>query len=184
MFFLRTVRLSLTWLEIFTQKQHVSFKMVQVPPCSGIRRSISCLFWSTTPAKLCWLFIAILRKFIPRNLILGVMIRMARICSPEQASVISHSCFAPQFLPSTEFCVVLFAPTTGQVLLSTLSWCSACTSVSEGVLVIYMWREMYSTSTSPPPCCSLLSQDILSNIFKRYFQAKETCLCFQFIDYS
>ena len=29
--------------------------MAQVPPYSGIRRSISCLFWSTTPAKLCWL---------------------------------------------------------------------------------------------------------------------------------
>ena len=34
-----------------------------------------------------------------------------------------------------------------QVLLSTLSWCSACTSVSEGVFLMYPWREMYSTST-------------------------------------
>ena len=40
MFFLRTVRLSLTWLEVFTQKQHVSFKMAQVALYSGIRRSI------------------------------------------------------------------------------------------------------------------------------------------------
>ena len=36
---------------------------------------------------------------------------------------------------------------TGQVLLSALSWCSACTSVSEGVFLMYPWREMYSTST-------------------------------------
>ena len=26
-------------------------------------------------------------------------------------------------------------------------WCSACTSVSEGVFLKYLWREMYSTST-------------------------------------
>ena len=36
---------------------------------------------------------------------------------------------------------------TDQVLLSTLSWCSACISVSEGVFLMYLWREMYSTST-------------------------------------
>ena len=36
---------------------------------------------------------------------------------------------------------------TGQGLLSTLSWCSACTSVSEGVFLMYPWREMYLTST-------------------------------------
>ena len=35
----------------------------------------------------------------------------------------------------------------GQVLLSALSWCSACTSVSEGVFLMYPWKEMYSTST-------------------------------------
>ena len=69
MIFLRAVRFSLTWLEVFTQKWHISFKISHVPPCSGIRRSISCLFWSTNPAKLCWLFRAIL---IPRKLILGV----------------------------------------------------------------------------------------------------------------
>ena len=72
------------------QKQHVSFKMAQVPPCSGIRRSISCLFWITTPAKLCWLFGTVLRNLISRNLILGVFIRMALICSSEQASEISQ----------------------------------------------------------------------------------------------
>ena len=34
----------------------------------------------------------------------------------------------------------------GQVLLCALSWCSACTSVSEGVFLMYPWREMYSMS--------------------------------------
>ena len=57
--------------------------MAQVSPCSGIRSSISCVFWSTTPAKLCWLFKAILRNLIPRNLILVMFIRMALICSPD-----------------------------------------------------------------------------------------------------
>ena len=36
---------------------------------------------------------------------------------------------------------------TGQVLLSALSWCSACAFVSEGVFLMYPWREMYSMST-------------------------------------
>ena len=35
----------------------------------------------------------------------------------------------------------------GQLLLSTLSWCSTCTSVSEGVFLIYPWGEMYSMPT-------------------------------------
>ena len=34
-----------------------------------------------------------------------------------------------------------------QVLLSTLSWCSACTSVFEGVFLMYLWRERCSMST-------------------------------------
>ena len=36
---------------------------------------------------------------------------------------------------------------TGQVLLSALSWCSECTSVSEGVFLMYPWREIYSMYT-------------------------------------
>ena len=35
----------------------------------------------------------------------------------------------------------------GQILLSTLSWCSACTSASEGVFLMYPWREIYPVST-------------------------------------
>ena len=34
-----------------------------------------------------------------------------------------------------------------QVLLSALRWCSACTSLSEGIFLMYPWREMYFTST-------------------------------------
>ena len=50
-------------------------------------------------------------------------------------------------LPSSSFILRSFAwfyiLSTGQVLLSTLSWCSACTSVSEGVSLMYPWREIY-----------------------------------------
>ena len=48
-------------------------------------------------------------------------------------------------LPSFACFYIFFS--SGQVLLSALSWCSACTSVSEGVFLMYLWREMYSTST-------------------------------------
>ena len=48
-------------------------------------------------------------------------------------------------LPSFPWFYIFFS--TGQVLLSSPSWCSACTSVSEGVFLMYLWREMYSMST-------------------------------------
>ena len=48
-------------------------------------------------------------------------------------------------LPSFEGFCIFFS--TGQALLSTFSWCSACTSMSEGVFLIYPWKEMCSTST-------------------------------------
>ena len=41
-------------------------------------------------------------------------------------------------LPSFVWFYTFFS--AGQVLLSTVSWCSACTSVSEGVFLIYQWR--------------------------------------------
>ena len=40
----------------------------------------------------------------------------------------------------------IFFP-AGQVLLSSLTWYSAWTSVSEGVFLMYSWREVNSTST-------------------------------------
>ena len=48
-------------------------------------------------------------------------------------------------LPSFAWFYIFFF--IGQVLLSTLSWCSASTSVSEGVFLMYPRREMYSTTT-------------------------------------
>ena len=35
----------------------------------------------------------------------------------------------------------------GRVFLSAFSWYSACTSVCEGVFLMYLWTEMYSMST-------------------------------------
>ena len=75
---------TLEWVAIsFSQLQIPIARMAQVPPCSGIRRSISCLFWSTSTGKLCWLFRAVLRNLNPRNRSLGVFIRMALIRSSE-----------------------------------------------------------------------------------------------------
>ena len=58
---------------------------------------------------------------------------------------------SPGFPPSSfillSFMWLYIFFSTSQVLLSHLSWCSACTSVSEGVFLMYLWREMYSTST-------------------------------------
>ena len=48
-------------------------------------------------------------------------------------------------LLSFAWCYTFFS--TGQVLLSSLSWCFARTSVSKGVFLMYPSREMYSTST-------------------------------------
>ena len=48
-------------------------------------------------------------------------------------------------LPSFAWVYIFFS--TGQALLSAFSWCSACTSVSGDVFLMYTWSEMYSTST-------------------------------------
>ena len=48
-------------------------------------------------------------------------------------------------LPSFAWFHIFFS--TGQVLLSARSWCSARTSTSEGVFLMDPWREMSSTST-------------------------------------
>ena len=48
-------------------------------------------------------------------------------------------------LPSFAWFCIFFS--AGQVLLSALSWCSACISVSEGVFLLYPWREMCSMPT-------------------------------------
>ena len=62
--------------------------------------------------------------------------------SPTDTRVVLASSF---ILPRFAWFYTFFS--AGQVLLSALSWCSACTSVSEGVFLICPWREMCSTST-------------------------------------
>ena len=52
--------------------------------------------------------------------------------SPTNTPVFPHSSF---ILPSFSWVYVFFS--TGQVLLSTLNWCFACTSVSEVVFLMY-----------------------------------------------
>ena len=52
----------------------------------------------------------------------------------------------PSFvLPRFVWFYVFFA--RGQVLLPTLSWSSARSSVSGGIFLLYTWREMHSMST-------------------------------------
>ena len=53
---------------------------------------------------------------------------------------------SPFVLPGFAWSYIFFS--TGQVLLSSLSWCSECISGSEVVFLMYPWREMYSTSSS------------------------------------
>ena len=67
--------------------------------------------------------------------------------SPRRSSRTNTPVFPPSsfILPSFAWHYIFFS--TGQVLLSALSWCSACTSLSEVVFLIYLWREMHSTST-------------------------------------
>ena len=64
--------------------------------------------------------------------------------SPTNTPVSPPSFF---ILPSFVWYCIFFS--SGQVLLSTVSWCSACTSVFEDVFLMHPWREMYSTSTYP-----------------------------------
>ena len=62
--------------------------------------------------------------------------------SPTNTPVFPPSSFV---LPSFAWVYIFFS--IGQVLLSALSWCSARTSVSEGAFLMYLHREVYSTST-------------------------------------
>ena len=62
--------------------------------------------------------------------------------------------------------MVLYIFSTGQVLLSTLSWCSACTSGSEDVFLMYLWREMYSMSTYSSAI--LFSPSLLLNMLSMF----------------
>ena len=52
----------------------------------------------------------------------------------------------------------------GQVLLPSPSRCSACTSVSEGVFLMDLWREVYSTSTYSSAILFSLSVQLLCRV--------------------
>ena len=58
--------------------------------------------------------------------------------SPTNTPVFPASFFT---LPSFVWVFILFS--AGQVLLSTLSWCSALTSMSEGVFLVFMERDVF-----------------------------------------
>ena len=64
--------------------------------------------------------------------------------SPTNTPVFPSSSFILLFFLLLLFCVFF---STGQVLLSALSWCSTHISVCEGVFLMYLWREMYSMFT-------------------------------------
>ena len=76
----------------------------------------------------------------------------APVSVPAPAEDRSSPTNTPVFLPSSfillSFLWFYIFVSTDQVLLSALSWCSACSSVSESVFLLYLWREIYSTSTS------------------------------------
>ena len=64
---------------------------------------------------------------------------------PQRAVSVLLTLFSPQFLCPTKFCMVLY------ILFhwssTPISWCSTCTSVSEGVSLMYPWRMMYSMAS-------------------------------------
>ena len=62
--------------------------------------------------------------------------------SPTKTPIFPPSPFV--LLSFAWFCMFF---STDQALLSTLSWCSACTFVSEAVFLMHLWRETYSMST-------------------------------------
>ena len=83
MFFLRTVRLSLTWLEVFTQKKTW---LIQNGSSPSLFRDQEIYHLSVLKCNPCQAALALqrcLRNLIPRNLVLEVFIRMALICGPE-----------------------------------------------------------------------------------------------------
>ena len=57
--------------------------------------------------------------------------------SPTNTPIFPPSSF---ILPSFVWFYIFFS--TGQVLLSVLSWCSACTSVPDSVFLMYPWRDV------------------------------------------
>ena len=70
---------------------------------------------------------------------------------PRAGPVLLTLLFPPCFLPLTEFCMGLcIFLSTCQVLLSALSWCSACTSVSEGIFLMLVLVSYYQIAGNNP----------------------------------
>ena len=74
--------------------------------------------------------------------------------SPTNTPVFPPSSF---ILPSFTWFYIFFS--TGQVLLSTLSWYSACTSVTEGVFLMYLVERCNPRPPTPPPSLLFESWD-------------------------
>ena len=92
------------------------------------------------------------------------------IRSPTSLSVgplLATLLFFPSFLHPTKFCVDLYVPF--QWSLPVFSWCSARSSVSEGVFPKHPWREMYPMFTYfsailSPPCLVLEVARFISQV--------------------
>ena len=69
-------------------------------------------------------------------------------------------------LPSFVWLCIFFS--AGQVLLSALSWCSACTSVSDGIFLMYRGERCTPRPPTPPPSCSPSSPEDANYISKTY----------------
>ena len=80
-----------------------------------------------------------------------------------QGPVLLTLMFSPpsSFVLPSLACVYIFF-STGQVLLTALSWCSACASVSEGVFLMCHGERCNPGPPTPPP-----SSLFLTEIFKR-----------------
>ena len=74
---------------------------------------------------------------------------LLQVPQPQRASPVLVTVLFFPLVPSSYqvFCGSIYSFSAGQILLSALSWSSPCTSVSEGVFPMYLWREMYSMST-------------------------------------
>ena len=87
------------------------------------------------------------------NMGIGLLLQFPH--PPRAGPVLLTLLFFPLFLCPTEFCVGLYILFHWSgILLSALSWFSACTSVSKSAFLMYPWREMYSMSTCSQPFCS------------------------------
>ena len=121
MSFLRTVRL-------FNLARGIYPKIICLiqdgsnPSLLGIRRSISCLFRSTIPAKLCWLLRAVLRNLIPRNLILGVFIKMHSFVIWIWDLLGAHKCIECPLLFFFPMAWFVSSESRSHVLVSWLLW--------------------------------------------------------------